>query len=416
MNYRTKLHSVTRWMFSGRRRWILALAAGLALVAILNESRHWQVLPSDLPVEVELLNPAFAAASEPARRAATTFLANNRVAGLALCMATTDSLGWCLAAGYADLDAGTPLRSDQALRLGSVSKPITATLLGRLLDRGALRLEDPVSRWLSVPEQHKPLTLEQLASHTAGIRHYRWSLSWPPHETLNRTHYESIADSLVLFARDPLLFEPGTDFTYSSYGYSLLGAALEQAGDNSFAELVRTEFAVDAGLATVSLDDVTATNGAVSFYQPVGGWARDALISDTSRSWPGAGLVASAEDLARFGGAFVAGDLVTPETMEQMLTERRLPGDRPNPQGYGLGWRVARTERFLGGGKTYRIAHHGGVSSGASAFLLVFPDEGVAFAALSNTGIGSGPLAQLTFAVAEPFVALVDGLSSSGER
>ena len=99
------------------------------------------------------------------------------------------------------------------------------------------------------------------------------------------------------------------------------------------------------------------------------------------------------------------------ETLETLLTPQRLPDGSDNSQGYALGWRLAHTREFLGGHESYRVAHHGGVAAGGSAFLLLFPDQAVAVAVLTNTRTGSGALAGLAFDVAEPFMASLLGQS-----
>jgi CubicO group peptidase (beta-lactamase class C family) len=101
-------------------------------------------------------------------------------------------------------------------------------------------------------------------------------------------------------------------------------------------------------------------------------------------------------------------ELINGDSLELMLTPQALPDGNPNPQNYALGWRLARTQQFLGGRQKYRVAHHGGVSSGSSAFVAFFPDQSFAVAVLANSRIGSGPLSDLAFEVAEPFMAKIE--------
>ena len=119
------------------------------------------------------------------------------------------------------------------------------------------------------------------------------------------------------------------------------------------------------------------------------------------------GLRASAHDLASLVSGLGHSDLVGPQALERVLTPQDLPGGSPNPQNYALGWRLGQTQRFLGGEESYRVAHHGGVSSGSSAFVLLFPDQSFAVAVLTNSRTGSSPLADLAFEVAEPFMAKI---------
>ena len=78
-----------------------------------------------------------------------------------------------------------------------------------------------------------PITTRQLAGHLAGIRHYK------PGEFESRTHYDTVRAGLIVFENDALLFEPGTKFSYSSYGWNLLSAVLEGASGEKFLDLMQ---------------------------------------------------------------------------------------------------------------------------------------------------------------------------------
>jgi len=96
--------------------------------------------------------------------------------------------------------------------------------LGLLYQRGTLDLDAPVQRYVpGFPVKRYPITVRQVAGHLAGIRHYL------PGEFENRKHYATVSEGLSIFAGDSLLFEPGTRFEYSSYGYNLLSAVIEGA-------------------------------------------------------------------------------------------------------------------------------------------------------------------------------------------
>src|SRR4029453_14837667 len=76
------------------------------------------------------------------------------------------------------------------------------------------------------------ITLRRLAGHLAGIRHYESA-----DEAGNRRHFPSLRASLARFGNDPLVAPPGTRFAYSSYGYDVIGAALERATGETFPAL-----------------------------------------------------------------------------------------------------------------------------------------------------------------------------------
>ena len=341
-----------------------------------------------------------------AQEAIHSWLSGTRVSGVAVCVATAGTIDWCSAYGYADIEEGQPLTADTSMRLGSVSKPVTSILLARLFERGLIDLDQPIGQWQpDLPPHLQSVTPRQLASHTAGIRHYRWRLGWPPHETGSRIAYASVTDSLGVFAEDPLVFPPGTDFAYSSHGYTLLGAVLEQAGSATFRQLLEREIATPLSLETMELDSAHESTTWARNYEVKGKWYRKALLVDNSRAWPGAGIRSSARDLAQLVSGLTHRGLLSRDTLERILTPQALPDGNPNPQNYALGWRLGQTQKFLGGKESYRVAHHGGVSSGSSAFVALFPDQSLSIAVLANSRTGSGPLADLAFEVAEPFMA-----------
>lgn len=400
---------------SRRNRWLQALrsskklqwAAGVALllvVGLASEFARWHTLPEVAATGVGTGPAVGSAEAATALGAISAWAEKTRVAGLAVCVGVSGNVAWCSARGYGDIGRGEALTAETSMRLGSVSKPVTSILLARLAERNLIDLDRPIGAIKpDLPSHLHAMTLRQLASHTAGVRHYKWRFGWPPHETWSRRPYSSVTESLAAFSHDPLVFVPGSDFAYSSHGYSVLGAVLEHASATRFGELLDRELVAPLSLTATTLDSPSHAPNWSRSYEILGGRYRDALEVDNSRGWPGAGLRSSARDLA----VLVSGlpDILHPQTLSTLLTPQSLPNGSANPQNYALGWRLAETQKFLGGAHHYRVAHHGGVSSGGSAFVLFFPDQALAVAVLANSRTGSGPLADLAFDVAEPFMA-----------
>ncbi len=139
--------------------------------------------------------------------------------------------------------AASPTRSsragaadDASSACGSVSKPITAAAVARLNQEGRLDVDADVRDY--VPAFRQPVTLRQLGGHLGGIRHYEGA------EAVNTTHYRSLSESLRVFIDDPLVAEPGDRFSYSSYGFNLLGAAVEAATNAPFGRPSKTSCCV----------------------------------------------------------------------------------------------------------------------------------------------------------------------------
>ena len=120
--------------------------------------------------------------------------------------------------GYADRDRQGRIEPDVHLfRIGSISKSVTAAALARMAARRQIDLDAPIGTYLpALPADKGALTLRQIGGHLAGIRHYNGF------EFLSQQRYQDVLQPLDVFIRDTLLFEPGTKYAYSTYGWTLI--------------------------------------------------------------------------------------------------------------------------------------------------------------------------------------------------
>jgi CubicO group peptidase (beta-lactamase class C family) len=289
----------------------------------------------------------------------------------------------------ADLENFVPAQPITVYRLASISKPITAVAVMQLVERGALELDAPIRRYVpEYPEKPWPITVRQLLGHQGGVR------NWTEEEFVGTRHYATLAESIGVFRDDPLVHEPGTRVTYSSFGYTLLGRAIEAAGGRSYVEYLRLNVFEPAGMEYTRADDVLGIipNRARGYRLNAGGALLNSPLSDTSNRLPGGGLVGTAEDVARFSLALTAGTLVKPETLKLMWTPQ-LTRDR-RASGFGLGFVVGRR------GGELEVYHTGGQSRVSTLFYMR-PDRGVAVVLLTNLeGIGA-PLLDLGRQIAD---------------
>jgi len=292
--------------------------------------------------------------------------------GLSVGVVRDRELRWSAGYGLSDVENTVPATPITVYRLASVSKPITAAAVLRLVEQGRMDLDAPIQRYIpAFPDKPWPITARQLLSHQSGIR------NWTDEEFHNTRRFGSLTEALAPFKDDPLLFEPGTSTQYTSYGFTLLGAAVEGAGGAPFVEQLRAGVFEAAGMESARDDDVFAIipHRAEGYWRRSDGTLLNAPLSDTSNRMPGGGLVANVEDVARFASALQRGLLLKPETLQMALTPQKLRGGRAT--GYGLGWVVGRR-----GGK--REAYHVGGQPQVSTVLYMQPDAGVAVAILAN--------------------------------
>jgi serine beta-lactamase-like protein LACTB len=282
---------------------------------------------------------------------------------------------WSEAFGYANLELQVRATPKTRFRIGSVSKPLTAAALGLLIEEGRLDLDAPVQRYVpDFPEKQWPITPRQLAGHLAGIRHYKEG------EFLSQRHYESVRAALTIFENDPLLFEPGTKYSYSSYAWNLLSAVVEGASGQPFLDFMQKRVFDPAGMADTSADDPgPIVPNRADFYtrDDKGGPVRNALYVDNSIKWAGGGFLSTTDDLIRFGNAMMEGKLLKPETVKLLWTSQRTKDGKEID--YGIGWSVDRDDRGR------RRVYHTGGSQGGTAILMLYPDEKVAIAMSGNT-------------------------------
>ena len=299
------------------------------------------------------------------------------VPGVAVAVVAREQLVWSAAFGEADLENDVPVRTDTMFRLASVSKPITATAVLQLAERGRLDLDAPVQRYVpAFPEKPWPVTSRLLLAHLGGLRHYREG------EFGSTRRYLSASEALGIFADDPLAHEPGTRFLYTSYGYNLLGCAVEGASGQPFLDYLRANVFEPAGMFTARDDDTLALipHRAQGYVKSAMGELRNSALADTSNKVPGGGLCATVEDVARFAMALQGGVLLGKDSLGRMLARQKTKDGKP--VGYGLGF-------FLTERDGVKEAWHTGGQQRVSNVLYLQPERRVAVVLLTNLeGIG----------------------------
>jgi serine beta-lactamase-like protein LACTB, mitochondrial len=321
------------------------------------------------------------AKAAPIEAAIAAEMSRLNIPGLSAAVAVDHELRWAAGYGRADVENNTPATASTVYRLGSIAKTITAVAVLQLAEKGKLDLDAPVQKYVpSFPVKPWPLTCRQLLAHLGGVRWYAEG------EMESTRHYASVVDGLAMFKDDPLAFEPGTAFLYSSYGYNLLGAAIEGASGLSYLEYVRKNVFEPAGMERAQADDVFAIipNRARGYQKASTGELRNSPLADTSNKVPGGGLVATAEDVARLAMALQGGALLQKDTLARMMTRQATRDGRQTGTGLGL---------FLADREGVREAWHTGGQPQVSTVLYMQPDRRVAVVLLTNLeGIGSALL------------------------
>ncbi|HXH06935.1 MAG TPA: serine hydrolase domain-containing protein [Vicinamibacterales bacterium] len=355
--------------------------AGAALLLVLAAA----AVPTGLPAR-EDLQAAFARLAEEARSRAGA-------PGLSAAVVIGDRLVWSSGFGRASVEHDVPATASTVYRIASISKPIAATAVLQLVERGRVGLDEDIRKYLPFfPDKGgMTITVRHLLTHTSGIRHYR------PGEMESTRRYETVAEAAAVFMHDPLLFPPGTRYSYSTYGYNLLAGIVEAASGLTFETYLRERIFGPAGMSATWLEHAgeIVPNRACQYVRS-DGRLRHAPYADLSVKWAGGGMIATVEDLARFHIALDQGRLLGREMLQLMYTPGRLADGSPIE--YGLGWRLEPDKQ----GRVW-VAHSGG-ATGGSGYLLRLPAQGLAVAVLCNVQ-GAGNLRELAQAMAERALA-----------
>lgn len=283
-----------------------------------------------------------------------------------------DRIVYSKAFGNADLENSIPATVETLIRTGSIAKPISAAAAMTLVDSGKLDLDAPVQKYCApFPLKQWPITTRELLSHTSGIRHYKEG------EIESTRHYKWMSDGFAIFANDPLLFEPGTAFSYSTYGYTVVGCVIEGASGMRFEDYVAEHVLKPAGMTHTFVDDVfEIVPHRARGYHKIKGQVKNAGLMDSSYKIPGGGYVTTAEDLVRFAQALMNGKIVKQDTLVQMWTPVNVR-DGGTGSHYGLGFSVLTVD----GGK---YVSHGGGQQGTSTIMVIVPERHFAVGALAN--------------------------------
>jgi serine beta-lactamase-like protein LACTB, mitochondrial len=349
-----------------------------------------QTLPRILVVLLLLRFGAFAAAQEtklsPDQKkqledTVSKFMAATSAPGVAAAVVLKGEEVWSEGFGMADLENSVPVTPHTLFRLASVSKPITATAAMQLWEQGKLDLDAPIQKYCpAFPQKEWPITTKELLGHLGGVRHYRPDND---EETNNTKHFDDpIAAGIQFFAADPLIAKPGTKFSYSTQGFTLVGCAIEGATHEKYVDYVVTHIFQPAHMTESRWDDRYAIiPRRTRFYsKSKTGAVVNADFLDASYKIPGGGWLSSADDMASFEVAILRDALLKRATRDVMWTPQQpsTPGMAgEGHRSYALGWGTGDSSGVPDVG-------HGGGQQGTSTFIMLAPAQQMGVVVLIN--------------------------------
>jgi N-acyl-D-amino-acid deacylase len=385
----------------------LSAAAGLLL------ARPAAGQKKDRPPITGLEDPRLA----PFDELMTSFIGDYKLPGAALAVARHGRLVYARGFGYADLDGKKSVQPASLFRIASVSKPLTAVAVLRLVDRGKLGLEDKALDLIKVTPHLAPgakpdprlgrITIRNLLQHTGGwdrdVSFDPIAVPWRVARELGIEPPVRPVDVVRYALGLPLDFDPGARHAYSNVGYLVLGRIIEALSRQSYEAFVRREVLAPLGLSAPRLGKGAIEGrapGEVHYYDSKKRTGPAVVGPHVGKTVPlpdGAdnvdgyeahgGWIASAIDLVRFAAAFddpARCRLLKEETVHAMWARPEgLAGHsktgKPLTTYYGCGWSVHTI-----GKKGKLNAWHSGLIAGTSS-LLVRRNDGLTWAVLFNT-------------------------------
>jgi len=318
-------------------------------------------------------------------------VADGEIPSMAVAVARDGEIIWEEGFGLADRERDIPATEHTPYPLASISKPLTATGLMILVERGLVDLDRPINDYLGEAKLQALVgdvaeaTVRRVASHTAGLPlHSQHFYDDEPHrpppqdETIRR--YGNLVTA------------PGERYQYSNLGYGLLGYVVSRMSREDadtrhpYADFMREEVFAPLGMDHTSVHvGPGLEEGQAVKYTPEG-----TVVPPCDSDSPGASAVyASAHDLVRFAMFHLKDDLPNQDAIlgDAAIDEMQRPSPETGPtraweregSGYGLGWFVGVTRDGL------RVVQHSGRTVGVSTVLALVPEEDLAVVVLSNT-------------------------------
>jgi len=319
----------------------------------------------------------------PDVRADVAALVSGSIPGALLYVRQGDS-SYTVTAGYADKVTKTPMRATDVFPVGSTTKSYTAVLVMHLVAQGKIALDATVSRYLPglLPDGNL-ITIRELLSHTSGLYDIADDPGFLAPYLQGNLGFAWTPEQLVGFATArPLLFTPGSRFSYSNTNYIVLGMLAERVGGEPYATLLHDDISAPLKLSHTSLPASNQPLPDVHGYVGLGAQGKsasatpiDSAALSPSFGWSAAGIRATAQDLADFYRGLFSGKLVPAAQVDAMENTQATGGQ------YGLGIFPTGGNGYVWGASTQAINTtcgrawgHGGNLPGYLVLPISSPD------------------------------------------
>lgn len=302
-----------------------------------------------------------------------------RVPSVSAGIAHNGEIVWMGSEGYADLGYNIEANPQTLYRIASISKFITSVAVMQLVEKGLIDIDKDIWTYLpDFPAKRYSFTVRQVMNHTSGLRSYKGA-----HEFNSTREFESIDAVMNYYQNDPLVYEPGTQYLYSTLSYTLLSSVIEKVSGKTFEEYLHEEVFAPADMERTFLEDRATIyeNFARGYDRKACGGFENTDLADLSIKYPGGGLISCVEDLLKLGIALNNETLISSDTFDKMTGITILANG--DTVAYGLG------------SHKYLITHgedlngHGGGGTGFISLFALSREKDFVFAHLINLRSGN---------------------------
>ena len=283
--------------------------------------------------------------------------------------------------GLANIELNVKNKPEYVFNIGSMSKQFTALCILKLVQDGKVSLQDDIKKHLTDYNSHgHKITIENILNHTSGIKNYSDKDDFFPKSVTDI----SKDDLRKYFENDSLFFEPNTNWSYCNSGYVLAGLIVEKVSGKSLAEFLTENIFKPCGMENtfVGNDDSVFVNS-VSGYDNVQGLEntfeakyKPAQYMSWTYSYGAGGIISTLDDLLKYNNSLLSYKIIKKELLDKAWAPYILPNG--NSTNYGLGWAVGNYQGL-------KFVAHGGGLNGFRSYGILFPNEQLYIAVLSNT-------------------------------
>ena len=315
--------------------------------------------PKDIPANID--------------RIAGDVLAATGVPSASVAAVSEGKVVYVHAYGNARLTPATPAAPAMRYSIGSISKQLTAAAVLLLAEDGKLTLDDPVGKYVGNLTRGDAITIRQILSHTSGFPDYA-----PQDYIIPEWEKPVSADALLdRWAKKDLEFEPGTKWQYSNTNFVIAGLIVEKVAGTPLVDFLTQRVFGPLGMASVTNTDrqKLGDHDAQGYFRRALGPLHPAPHEGPGWMYAAGELAMTAEDLAKWDAAVIRQAILSPESYRQLETEVVLKNGAGTHYALGMSVGLAQGHREL---------RHGGEVSGFVASNIVWPDDKLAVAVLTN--------------------------------